>query len=104
MKKIKKVGVLSLAKFQGVMFGLIGLVMGFVYSFGGLAIDILVSNGTITSAETPGLSFGTLLAFGALIGMPLLFGAYGFITGAVGAFFYNLVVKWTGGIEIELEG
>jgi len=48
---------------------LLGLLAGILYSFGGLIIDILVSFGWITSSETPGLSYGTVFAFGALIGI-----------------------------------
>lgn len=62
---------------------LIGLIIGalcsILYAFGGFFIDLLVSLEFITSDETPGLSYGTVLAFGALIGMPLIFGTIGFI-------------------------
>ncbi len=56
----------------------LGLVAGVLYAFGGLVIDLL----------TVGLNAGTALAFMALVGMPLLFGAVGFLLGglvAVGA-------------------
>ncbi|MFQ5677381.1 MAG: hypothetical protein ACE5G1_15945, partial [bacterium] len=78
---------------------LIGLILGILYSFGGLIIDALVSMGWITSAETPGLSFGTVLAFGALIGMPIIFATFGFIVGLIEAFLYNLFARWFGGIK-----
>jgi hypothetical protein len=32
----------------------------------------------MTTNETPGLGFGTVLAFGALIGMPVIFAIAGF--------------------------
>lgn len=58
---------------------LIGVFLGILYSFGGLILDALVSLELITSDETPGLSYGTVLAFGALIGMPIIFGLIGCI-------------------------
>ena len=51
----------------------VGLGCGVLYSFGGLVIDLL----------TIGLNRGTAMAFMALIGMPLLFGAFGFLAGVV---------------------
>jgi len=51
----------------------LGLVCGVLYSFGGLVVDLL----------TIGLNGGTLLAFGALLGMPLVFGAFGFFCGVL---------------------
>ena len=51
----------------------IGLVCGLLYSFGGLLIDLI----------TTGPNRGTLLAFGAIIGMPVVFGAFGFVLGVV---------------------
>jgi len=103
MKKIKKIRVLSLAKFQAVLGAVIGLILGILYSFGGLIIDALVSIGWITSQETPGLSIGTVLAFGALIGMPIIFAVLGFIVGLIEALLYNLFAGWFGGIEINFE-
>ena len=52
---------------------LVGLACGVLYSFGGLIVDLL----------TIGLNWGTLMAFGALLGMPLVFGGVGFAAGAV---------------------
>ncbi len=105
MAKVKKINLISLAKFQAFLMLLVGLVAGILYSFGGLIIDITVSLGLIssTTAETPGLSYGTVLAFGALIGMPIIFAAFGFIAGLVEAFLYNVSSKWFGGMEMNFE-
>ena len=35
--------------------------------------------------------------------MPLIYGAMGFVGGAIGALIYNLFAKWVGGIELEME-
>jgi len=103
MEKIKKIGVFSFAKFQAFLGAIIGLICGILYSFGGLIIDVLVSNGLLSSAamETPGLSYGTVLAFGALIVMPVIFTIAGFLLGIIEAILYNLVAKWFGGIKID---
>ncbi len=59
-------------RFSGWM-ACLGLVCGVLYSFGGLVVDLL----------TIGLNWGTVLAFGALVGMPIIFGAFGFFLGAL---------------------
>jgi hypothetical protein len=86
-----------------VIFGIVGLFCGIVYSFGGLLIDILVSLNWLSSEvmETPGLSYGTALAFGALIGMPIIFALAGFVLGIIEGIVYNLFSKWLFGIKIE---
>lgn len=82
--------------------GFVGLILGILYSFGGLIVDSLVTLEWMTTNETPGLSYGTLLAFGALIGMPLIFAVAGFVVGGIGAILFNIVAKWFGGIKIDL--
>ncbi len=103
MEKIRRLDLLSFAKFQAVLGGLLGLLFGILYSFGGLIIDTLVSLGWITSSETPGLSIGTLMAFGALIGMPLIGLVVGFFTGILEALLYNIGAQWFGGVSLKYE-
>tara|TARA_Y100000310_G_C20628048_1_gene787048 strand:+ start:411 stop:731 length:321 start_codon:yes stop_codon:yes gene_type:complete len=105
MAKLKKLNVPSFAKLQAVLTAFVGLIAGILYSFGGLVVDVLVSIGWLSSASasTPGLSFGTVLAFGALVGMPIIFATFGFILGLVEALLYNLFARRFGGIEMELE-
>lgn len=103
MTKLKQVKVFSLAKLHAVVMACVGLILGIIYSFGGAIIDILVSMGWITSASTSGIGGGTLLAFLALIGMPLIFGTLGFIIGGVVAFLYNIISRLFGGIEIDFK-
>lgn len=102
MAEATRVSISSLAKFQAVLFALLGLLAGLLYSFGGLIIDVLVSSGWITSSSTPGVGGGTALAFLAIVGMPLLFGACGFIVGIIEAALYNFSVRWWGGMRIRL--
>lgn len=104
-KKLKNVGVFSFAKFQAVLGGLVGFLCGIVYSFGGLIIDVLVSAGFLSAEKmsTPGLSYGTVLAFGALIGMPVIMAASGFVLGILEALLFNFYARWFGGINVEFE-
>ena len=93
MAKLKKLGVLFSAKLQAILMSFMGLVAGILYAFGGAIYELLT--GTLNS--------GTALAFLALIGMPIVFAAFGFVAGAMGALLYNLAANWVGGIEIDIE-
>ena len=64
----------------------LGLACGVLYSFGGLVIDLL----------TIGLNWGTAMAFMALLGMPLIFGTFGFLSGA-------LIAMVAGGVAAVLD-
>ena len=99
MKRIKKIKILPFAKFQAFLFGLVGLLAGILYSVGGLVLDTAVTLGWAASPETPGLSEGTMLAFGALLGMPIIFAIYGFAVGILEAFLYNLFAARFGGVR-----
>ena len=62
----------------------LGLFCGVLYSFGGVVVDLL----------TIGLNWGTVMAFGALVGMPAIFGTLGFFLGALIA----LIAKGVGAL------
>jgi len=90
---IKQFGVLSVAKFCGVM----GLVWGFV-----MGIFLAIGVGGMASAMgTQALGIGAGI-FGLVI-MIIFGGIGGFISGAVVSFIYNIVLGAIGGIEMDLE-
>lgn len=105
MGRLEKIGAFSFAKLLMVVFGLIGLLFGVYYAFGGLLIDIMVSLDWLSAEkmETSGLSNGTLLAFGALLAMPLIGMAFGFFSGLLGAWFYNVFAKKLGGLNVDFK-
>lgn len=83
------------ANFGGFIGLIIGLLCGILYSFGGLLIDVGVSLGWLSAQamETPGLSIGTLYAFGALIGMPVLFALSGWLAAGIAGGLFTLFKK-----------
>ena len=48
------------------------------------------------------IPFASMFGVGALF-LPVMYGAFGFIGGVIGAAIYNLVAKWTGGFEVTVE-
>lgn len=92
MQKIKKLGVLSVAKLQAVIMAVVGLFIGVIYA---LLSPIMRTVG----AGGVGADLGPI----AIIILPIFYGILGFVFGALGAWLYNLFAKWLGGIEVELE-
>ena len=103
MAKGRKINIFVFAKFQAFFAMLLGFFAGVLYSFAGLFLDIFVSIHWIspTLAETSGLSYGTLLAFGALIGMPAIFALFGYLAGIIEACLYNIFINRVGYMEFN---
>lgn len=74
--------ILPIAKKLAKVGAYVGLVCGVIYSVGGFFVDLFGR----------GLNWGTAMAFGAIIGMPLIFGGFGFLLGVLIA----LVAKGVG--------
>ena len=94
MQRIKSVGVLSCAKMLGVMYGCMGLLL--------LPFALIAGLASMATQQTNSAIGGAaVLAFGILA--PVIYGAMGFVFGAIGAWVYNLIAMRLGGIDIQLE-
>lgn len=95
MQKVKSLGIASCAK----MFGLIYAIMGLLF----IPFALL---GAAAAAASPqkdaGVGAGVFLILG--LGAPFFYGFFGAVMGALSALLYNILAKWIGGIEVELEG
>ena len=91
MVRQQKLSLLAFAMFRAKLAALAGLLAGVIYGFGGFAIDFLVSAQWLSGETfgTTGLSVGTVLAFGALFGMPVLFAGAGFMLALVEGVLFN---------------
>ena len=101
--RIKKLGILSVAKMYAVIMLVISLLISVPY---GLFIIIFSLTGASSIGGQGGLVLGGGgVVFGLLfmVGLPILYGVIGFIGGAIGALLYNLFAGFVGGIEIEVE-
>jgi hypothetical protein len=94
MHIIKSVGVLSVARIMGLVYGCLGLLLAPFF----LLVGLLGSLAGQQKTPFAGI-FGVVFA----ILMPVLYGGLGFIMGAIGSLLYNLFAKWVGGFELELE-
>lgn len=94
MHIVKSVGVLSVAKILGLIYGCMGLIFAPFF----LLIGLL---GTVAGKQSS--PFAGMFGIGFAIFMPIIYGAMGFISGALGALLYNLFARLVGGFELRLE-
>lgn len=92
---LRRVGVFSIAKVCGVLYALLGFIVG-----GCLALASVL--GAAFSNSEFGPLTGLLFGAGAFIFLPILYGFLGFCATALMAWLYNLVAGMIGGIEVEL--
>ena len=98
---IKRIGVVKAGVIQACVMALFGLIAGlFVLVFGSLAGSMM---GAMGGDTTSGTGLGMLGGIGAVIFMPIMYGVMGFLAGVIGAAIYNLVARYVGGLELEVE-
>src|SRR5439155_7098400 len=94
MRTITSVGVLSVAKIMGAIYAVIGLIL--------LPFFLLASLiGSMAGGHDNPLGAIGGLVFGLFA--PIFYGVLGFVFGAIGAFLYNFMAKWLGGIEVQVQ-
>jgi hypothetical protein len=94
MHSVKSIGVLSFAKISAAVYGALGLLFMPIFLLMSLA-------GAFAGPRHNPLAGALGVAFALL--MPVFYAVIGFISGLVGSLVYNLVARWFGGIEIELQ-
>ena len=102
---IRRFNVFSVAKIQGFLAFVIGLLIGVIYGFAfmifGAAISSLAPQG---DSQAMGGVGAIVIGLVIMIAVPILYGILGFIGGAIGALVYNLAAGVVGGLKFELEG
>jgi uncharacterized membrane protein YhdT len=96
MQRIRSIGVLSLAKVSGLCYGAMGLLLAPIFL-------LFAAIGSMVPRQPGMAGFPAVFGVAFAICAPILYGAMGFVMGALGAFIYNLIAGWIGGIEIELQ-
>lgn len=94
MVVIKKMGIWSVAKIEALIFALLGLVEG---------IMVALFAPTEFASMQASAPWEFTLGPWAILVLPLVYLAMGFVIGVIGAALYNLFAKMVGGIEIELD-
>ena len=96
---VRRVGVLSLNKVLGVLYALLGLIVGALFAI------VSLSGAAVGAANSPASDafVGLFVRVGSVIFMPIFYGILGFVFGLIGALLYNGIAQVIGGIEIEIE-
>jgi len=103
--QIRKMGVLSLAKIYGLMMLVISLIIAIPYGLVIIGWSIFAGS-MIGGSGKAGIGIGgggVVVGILVMIGLPIIYGIFGFIIGAISALVYNLFAGMIGGIEIEVE-
>jgi hypothetical protein len=99
-QQLRSVGPVSVAKVMAVLYAIFGLLIGavlsLVFSFASIAGSAGFPGGTRSGP------MGLLFGVGSIIFLPILYAIFGAIGGLIAAGLYNIVAKYTGGIEIEI--
>jgi hypothetical protein len=95
MKKIVKIGAMSLGKILGVIYAVMGLV------FGGLITLASFFASSLLGGQNNELSI--FFGVGSIIILPLMYGVAGLIFGLLIGWTFNLSSRLTGGLAVEIQ-
>lgn len=93
---IKRVGPLSFAKLSGILYAIVGLVLGGIFSLVALA-------GEFASDTAGAAGVGAMIGVGAVIAFPILYGLMGFVMMLICAWLYNVAAGFVGGVEVDIQ-
>jgi hypothetical protein len=98
-RRIKRIAPLQAGKMMGVLYACMGLIFLPFFMLAGLAGAFAqhAQQGQAAAAAITGVMFGMGLL------MPVIYGVMGFIFGVISAALYNLIARWIGGIEVDVE-
>jgi hypothetical protein len=96
---VRRIGVLSLGRILGLIYGAFGFLAGAIFS----VIAVAGSTFGVLSGKEGAPLFGLVFGVGAVILLPVLYGVLGFVGGVLTGAIYNLVARAVGGIEVELQ-
>lgn len=95
---IKRIVPLSLARIAGTLYAIMGLVFGCIVSL------VAMAGGFGAASEASRIAgLGALIGGGAIIILPIFYGALGFVVMLIGAWIYNLLAGVVGGIELDVQ-
>lgn len=101
--RIRKLGVLSVAKIQALVLLVVSLLISIPY---GLIIIVYSLFGASMIGGNASFAVGgggVVVGILVMVGLPIFYAIIGFIGGAISALVYNLFSGIVGGIEIEVE-
>ena len=101
--RIRKLGVLSVAKMYAVIMLVISLIIAVPYGLFIIGFSLIGAGSARGDAALMLGGGGVVMGIVVMIVLPLMYAAMGFVFGAIGAFIYNIFAGMVGGVEIEVE-
>jgi hypothetical protein len=95
---IRHVGVGSLAKMLAALYAIWGFIFGVCFALLGM-----VGAGFNSGNSDAPMWVGGLFGVGAIVVLPLMYGIFGALGGALTAVMYNVIAGMVGGLEIGTE-
>ena len=92
---VTRVNPLSCAKVAGLLYAIMGLLFGVVFS-------LVAMLGAFAATDAGSGILGAVFGIGAVVFMPIFYGCMGFVMTLIGAVLYNAVAGTIGGIEIDV--
>jgi hypothetical protein len=101
--KIRKLGVLSVAKMYSVIMLVISLIIAIPYGLVIIGVSLIGAGSARGDAAFMMGGGGVVMGLVIMIALPIFYALIGFIFGAIGALIYNIFAGIVGGVEIEVE-
>ena len=92
---IRRIGPMSVARLSGMLYAVIGLVLGGIISL------VAVSGGFASGTDDAAL-FGGFIGVAAVLLLPICYGLLGFVATLIAAWLYNVAAGVVGGIEVDI--
>jgi hypothetical protein len=89
---VNRVGPVSCAKIVGLLYVILGLVVGGI-------VSLIAATLGFAPGREPG---NPIFGMAAVVVFPVLYGVVGFVTTLIGAWLYNGLAGLVGGVEIDL--
>jgi hypothetical protein len=102
-RRIKRIAPLQAGKMLGVLYACMGLIFLPFFALAGVAGAFAQHAQQVQNTPGPPAALMTAMMFGFGIFMPIIYGVMGFVFGIIMAAVYNLVARWIGGIEVEVD-
>lgn len=101
---IRRFSVLSVAKVEGFLCFVLGLIFGVLYGLSFMVFGAFMSSMARGDGALAGGVSSVVIGLILMVAIPVFYGILGFIGGAIGALIYNFAAGFVGGITFDLEG
>lgn len=99
-RRLKRIAPLQAGKMLAITHALFSLLFIPFILLAGFVSAFAQPNHSDTAVAAP-IAAGMMIVIAIVF--PIFYGIFGFIFGVIGAALYNLIAKWVGGIEFEVE-